>query len=243
MNYRDVFFDISPRQSGKTTRLVESVVEHLLSDELNTADIVCFNAYQAGHVYQRVRDRISELHPQYNINGLHSYSDSVTVLERVKHNHISNEHNMIFFDESDFIRHKFLYDRCYYNTTDYNRSTIIYHNTVNDIPFDGEYINRLSRELRDDINDDIINDMRGYTTCRGIEPAGHIDYNTNNYERYDNDNMTLDDEGEDHIRRDNISNTMFQTEFVYLDDTNEDDYPDLDDSNDDEYYLERVGIK
>ncbi len=115
----NITFDISPRRSGKTRRLKQHIVEYLNQDETHTVDLISYSRMYSVEISRSICEIIPSF--RYRIT---CYGNTNQALSRVYYHHINNTNNMIFFDESDLIDHKFLYDRCYFCTTSVNNSTI-----------------------------------------------------------------------------------------------------------------------
>jgi len=227
MNYENIYFDIAPRRSGKTTRLIEEVMSYLMSNANNTVDIVCYTSNMSHYLYNIIMERFPNLS-----NRIELYRDcnSSCELHEIHRYHIQHENNMVFFDESDLIRYKFLYDRCYYSTTNTNGSTLRYRNEVFNINEPQEFlfydvnrrrhINRLSRDLSNDIDNIIINN---------ITELARNDIDIDFYNRYNTHDI--------------FTRRVFDDNNMTLNESDEENYPDLDDSTDEEYFLHRIGAK
>jgi len=225
MNQNNIYFDISPRRSGKTTRLKNAIISYLFENQNHTVSIVSHSFFYAMNIKRSIYDE--NPHLRTRIRCVNDNSISIRIMKHNTHEYDLN--HMIFFDESDLIQYKFLEERCYYCTTNVDDSTLSMLSSVpNSIIIQPTNLNNFENTQHSDCMDNWIN-------IASTELSDTI--NNEIYEKIcDNREFSniMEDNGTINVHNDT-------TEEYELDD-NEDNYPDLNDTTEENYFLERIGI-
>ena len=126
----DIDIVIAPRQSGKTTMLVNNAIQYIIENDSNVY-IVCINSRVVDHIKCIVNEVVRELPYSSDILRKIYYDGShhLDYLSSVRHN------TRVYFDESDFIDNIPLIKNAYYTTTPSTGIT----NRFIDILESGEY--------------------------------------------------------------------------------------------------------
>lgn len=103
-----MYLEISGRMTGKTPRLCNAVIEHLLKDKSNRAIIVCMNGIMVNLISDYLIERVEE------------WKITLCIYDVAKYINPRITNARVFYDEFDFVRpeQKFYYDPDgYYSTT------------------------------------------------------------------------------------------------------------------------------
>jgi hypothetical protein len=117
----NVTIEIAPRQSGKTTRLVNMAVDYVMGHAINEAKvmIVTMNLDMSRRIRDMVNAKIESLGISIRVRN-QFIIQSCNNIEGVRHslnNFISNRYHKVFFDEFEFMDEVPFIHGAYYTST------------------------------------------------------------------------------------------------------------------------------
>jgi len=129
-NESDIKFIIDYRASGKTYQLITDVFNHLDTNPMNHATIICPNNTMCNYLTRSLRRRFSGKSIFYRVEIM-TFS-SIRHKEVLRRAHRNDNHSKIFYDESDSIDlpTPILEQRSYYYTTHTSGWTLEAHNSL-----------------------------------------------------------------------------------------------------------------